>query len=293
MNLTPKKPMLACSTQPNLDELTYPIYASFKLDGIRCTTPNDLVLSRKLKPIPNKFVQAQLKGMPVGFDGELMVQGNFNHLSSSIMSFDGEPDFVYFVFDLCDQPANMTFEQRQEKLKEYVAELGKCLPRVAVVAQRLCTSAEEVRKYYDIAIASGYEGLILRSPKGLYKEGRSTLKQQWMLKLKPVEDTEAIVSSFTELMHNDNEAVVNEVGDQERNKQQSGMRGGDMLGALVCVDKDGHIVNIGSGFTTEQRIEIWQNKDKYLGRSVTFKFQERTPDGSYRFPVFKAFREDL
>jgi len=289
-----KKPMLACSTQPNLETLTYPIDASFKLDGIRCTTPNDQVLSRKLKPIPNKFIQKELAGMPVGFDGELMVKGNFNDVSSAIMSFEGAPDFEYWVFDLCDQPANTPFEARQKELKAYVQELGKWLPRIKLVEQKRCHSASEVQAYYDLAIEQGYEGLILRSPQGLYKEGRSTLKQQWMLKLKPVEDTEATVAGFYELMRNGNEAVINNVGGQERNKQQAGLYGGNTLGGLIGISSDGTKVEVGSGFTAAQRDHIWRNQAKYFGKSFTFKFQDRLPDtNAYRFPVFKSFREDL
>jgi len=288
-----KKPMLACSTQPNLEELTYPIYASFKLDGIRCTTPNDQVLSRKLKPIPNKFIQKKLARMPAGFDGELMVKGNFSDVSSSIMSFDGEPNFEYCVFDLCDQPVNKTFEARQKELIEWVQAVGKYLP-IKLVEQKLCYSSSEVKAYYDLAIEQGYEGLILRSPDGLYKEGRSTLKQQWMLKLKPVEDTEATVTGFYELMRNGNEAVINNVGGQERNKQQAGFYGGNTLGGLIGISSDGTEVEVGSGFTSAQRDAIWRNQAKYFGKSFTFKFQDRFPDtNAYRFPVFKAFREDL
>lgn len=286
--------MLACSTQPVLEELNYPIYGSYKLDGIRCVTPKDQVLSRKLKPIPNLFIQKQLKGMPVGFDGELMVVGNFNDVSSAIMSETGEPDFIYSVFDLCDRPANEPFEQRYEELKKYVVELGKWLPRITLVHQQLLYTPEEVRTYYNVAINLGYEGLILRSPKGLYKEGRSTLKQQWMLKIKPVADTEATVTGFYELIRNGNDAIINEVGGQERNKQACGMYGGDTLGGLIGIASDGTHVEIGSGFTQAQRDHIWKNQDKYYGKSFTFKFQDRFPDtNAFRFPVFKGFREDL
>lgn len=288
-----KSPMLACSTQPNLEDLNYPIYASYKLDGIRCVTPTNQVLSRKLKPIPNKYIQQKLKGMPVGFDGELMIEGNFNEASSAIMSAEGNPKFMYFVFDLCDRPANEQFQTRYSELKQVVKELGKWSPEVILVTQKLCHSPKEVREYYDIAIAAGHEGLILRSLDGLYKEGRSTLKQQWLLKLKPVLDTEATIVGFKELMRNGNDPIINAVGGQERNKQMCGMYGGNTLGALICHDSQGNQIDVGSGFTAEQRQEIWNNQAKYLTKMVTFKFQERTPDGSYRFPVFKAFRKDL
>ncbi len=287
-----KSPMLACSKQPDLTKLTYPLYASFKLDGIRCVTPEDQVLSRKLKPIPNKYIQSQLSGMPVGFDGELMVKGSFNDVDSAVMSFEGEPNFTYEVFDLCDQPTNSTFETRQKELRIVIDELGSWLPHVKLVHQQLCHGPSDVQDYYNLALSKGYEGLILRDPKGLYKESRSTLKQQWMLKVKPSEDTEAVIFDKTELMHNENEAVINNVGGQERSKEQEGLRGGNTLGALLCRDKDGRIVKVGSGFTAAHRQDLWDNFDNYIGKTITFKYQDLTPDGAYRFPVFKGFRSD-
>ncbi len=289
-----KSPMFACSTQPDITKLCYPLYASFKLDGIRCVTPDDKVLSRKLKPIPNKFIQKKLQGMPVGFDGELMINGNFNEVDSAVMSFEGEPDFKYFVFDLCeDKYKHMPFSTRYSRLKEYVYELGKWLPHVELVEQKLCTNAKEVQTYYDLAIAAGWEGLILRYPNGPYKEGRSTLNQEWMLKVKPVNDTEATVYGKTELLHNENMPEINNIGGTERNKQQAGMVGGETLGALLGLDKNNRPVKVGSGFTTAQRQEIWDNFDKYKGKQFTFKYQDLTPDGAYRFPVFKGWRNDV
>jgi DNA ligase 1 len=289
-----KNVMLACSTQPDITKLSYPLYASFKLDGIRCATPEDKVLSRKLKPIPNRFIQKKLQGMPVGFDGELMVRGNFNEVDSAVMSFEGEPDFTYFVFDLCDDKyKHLSYTNRLIGLESYVKELGKWLPEVKLVEQKLCLNAKEVQDYYDKAIAAGYEGLILRSPNSPYKEGRSTLNQQWMLKLKPVNDTEATVYGRTELLHNENMPEINNIGGTERNKQQAGMVGGNTLGALLGTDKKGQMVKVGSGFTAVQRQEIWDNFEKYQGKQFTFKYQEVTPDGAYRFPVFKGWRSDV
>lgn len=289
-----RQPMFACSTQPDITKLSYPLYASFKLDGIRCVTPNDKVLSRKLKPIPNKFIQKKLQGLPVGFDGELMVSGNFNEVDSAVMSFEGEPDFTYFVFDLCeDKYKHLAYTNRLIGLESYIKELGKWLPEIKLVEQKLCSSPNEVKAYYAKAIEAGFEGLILRNPNAPYKEGRSTLKQEWMLKVKPINDTEATVYGKTELLHNENMPEINNIGGTERNKQQAGMVGGETLGALLGLDKNGRQVKVGSGFTAAQRREIWDNFDKYKGKQFTFKYQDLTPDGAYRFPVFKGWRSDV
>jgi DNA ligase-1 len=69
-----------------------------------------------------------------------------------------------------------------------------------------------------------------------------------------------------------------------------------MLGSIV-VDYKGFKVNVGSGFTDEDRIDIWNNKEEYMGRIVEVSyFHESTNQNdddslSLRFPIFKCIRE--
>ncbi|WP_024346061.1 ATP-dependent DNA ligase [Lacrimispora indolis] len=67
------------------------------------------------------------------------------------------------------------------------------------------------------------------------------------------------------------------------------------LGALVC-DYKGYSVNVGSGFTDEQRKYYWENPDEVVGRIVSVKYKEETKnkDGgiSIQFPVFESVRFD-
>src|SRR5690606_7804434 len=98
-------PMLACSNIPRPEQIKFPVYASFKLDGIRCAIVNGHPLSRTLKPIPNRFIRHTLN-MPClrGLDGELMIKGDFNAVQSAVMSHSGKPEFVYYVFDDFSDP---------------------------------------------------------------------------------------------------------------------------------------------------------------------------------------------
>lgn len=67
------------------------------------------------------------------------------------------------------------------------------------------------------------------------------------------------------------------------------------LGALVC-DYKGYSVNVGSGFTDEQRKYYWENPDEVVGKIVSVKYKEETKnkDGgiSIQFPVFETVRFD-
>lgn len=72
-------------------------------------------------------------------------------------------------------------------------------------------------------------------------------------------------------------------------------RNKETLGALVCSYK-GYSVNVGSGFTDEQRRFYWGNPDEVVGRIVSVKYKEETKnkDGgiSIQFPVFETVRFD-
>ncbi len=67
------------------------------------------------------------------------------------------------------------------------------------------------------------------------------------------------------------------------------------LGALVC-DYKGFPVNVGSGFSDEDRKRIWQHPEDVIGKIVTVKYKEETKnkDGgiSIQFPVFETVRFD-
>ena len=64
------------------------------------------------------------------------------------------------------------------------------------------------------------------------------------------------------------------------------------MGALV-VDYNGNKLGVGSGFNDTQRKDIWDNPEKYLGRSIEIDtFGESTNalgEKSLNCPIFKRF----
>ena len=64
------------------------------------------------------------------------------------------------------------------------------------------------------------------------------------------------------------------------------------MGALLT-DYNGNKLGVGSGFTDAQRQEIWDNPDKYIGRSIEIDtFGESTNalgEKSLNCPIFKRF----
>lgn len=288
------KPMLAGKAPEDLASLDFPLYASPKIDGVRAIIRGHKVLSRSLKPIPNMFVWEQLGFRNYeGLDGELVVgpptgMDLMQRTMSGIMSIEGKPDFTFYVFDVVSSNSGLDFAARQRLLD--VVRRG---PRVEILQQVLIRDVAQLMEAEQTALDAGYEGLILRHPRGSYKFGRSTTKEQWMLKLKRWEDSEAEVIGFEEKMHNANAAKTNAVGRTERSTHKAGMVPAGTLGNLLCRDvKTGQPVSIGSGLTDAIRATVWHNPAKYLGKLVTYKhFAVTGVKDAPRFPIFKAFRD--
>jgi DNA ligase-1 len=284
------KPMKAYSKTPTLSELKYPVMASPKLDGIRCIIDDGKALSNQLKLIPNKHVQAWAKEYSAelqGFDGELMVIGDFNAVQSGIMAVNGSADFTFNAFDLWDE-ISWTFDDRLEMLKV----LAPAIPRVVLVSQVKIGTEDALKVFWDSCIHLGYEGAIVRDPAGKYKYGRSTLREGIMIKLKKWDDSEAEITGWEELETNTNEAFIGELGQTKRSHEKAGMVAVGTLGALV-VKWQGKTLNIGTGFNMAQRDELWAKRTKLVGQTVTFKYFGTSAGGIPRHPVYKGLRYDV
>jgi DNA ligase-1 len=285
------KPMLASSEIPNLyEDVKYPCYIQPKLDGIRCLAIDGVAYSRKMKPIPNQYVQKVFKELNLhGLDGELMVHGDFNSVQSAIMSEDGEPEFYLAVYDYWDSEFSCT--ERMNIYTTKVLEINRPLFVKRVITD-IAHTPEEAERAVAKYVEQGYEGGMLRSLNGRYKQGRSTFKEGFLLKLKSFLDSEAVVIGFEEKMSNENALETDERGYAKRSSKKEGMVPANTLGSLQ-VDWNGVIFNIGSGFTDIQRKEIWDNKENYLGKLANFSYQELSKYGVPRFPVWRGFRSEL
>ena len=68
------------------------------------------------------------------------------------------------------------------------------------------------------------------------------------------------------------------------------------LGALV-VEYKGNKVAVGSGYTLEERDNLWNKRESLIGKIITVQYFEESKDSktglvSLRFPVFKQIRDD-
>jgi DNA ligase-1 len=271
------KPMLA-ATIKDVSKLTFPLLASPKLDGIRVLILDKQAytysrLNEKFKVLRNRFMRSLLKTLPNGLDGELMTfkedgsYDTFNDAQSKIMSGDGEHKFEYCIFDcLPNQQCHVPFSTRIDLLNNLDIPFFCNL-----LTQTKIESLEQLETYEEETIRAGYEGVMLRLTGAPYKQGRSTLNEKYLMKLKRFVDAEAEVVGFEELVRENSSEKTN------------------LMGALICKYND-TMFNIGTGFTDEQRKMIWLSRSQLEGKQVTFKFQSHGVKTAPRSPVFKSFR---
>ena len=287
------KPLLAVACE-DVTKVNYPVLLSEKLDGIRMSVHNGICMSRSMKPIPSAIVQAKFgKAEYEGYDGEIIygdknAKDVFNKSTRACMSHElpEELDIKnlhYYVFDkISDEPYAVRYQSVDEDLNNNVYRLWSTY----------VNSPEEVQKFEADFLEDGAEGVMLRSPIGKYKQGRSTLKEGILLKVKQFVDEEAKIIDFEEKMHNANEATVGELGQTKRSSHQENMIPCGTLGALVVHSEKWGTFKIGTGFNDAQRQEIWDNRELYAEKLVKFKYFAVGIKTLPRFPTFVGFRHE-
>jgi DNA ligase-1 len=231
-------------------------WISDKLDGIRAYWDGEgglwSRLGKRFTKAPADFLARLPRGMPL--DGELYLgPGRFNDTVRAVKGHAGWGELRYVVFDA--PPAlsgtGYSFEERL------------CFARdhwVDVAAQTQCSGIDHVWSALKTAEAQGLEGLMLRQPGSLYEGKRS----RTLLKVKSFHDVEA--------------TVVAHIPGKGKHKGR--------LGALHCLLDNGTPFDVGTGFTDAER-----ESPPVVESSITVRYQELTPAGVPRFPVFVAVRD--
>lgn len=286
--------------EAGLKALRFPVYASPKLDGIRAIVVGGVLMSRSMKPIPNRHVQKKFAGLPEGTDGELIVglptEDPYRNTVSAVMSEDGEPDVCYFVFDNFLSPGGFAQRLRVvDAMNDYEA-------GVFALPHQVIDNLAKLLKYEEEILESGYEGVMLRSLQGPYKQGRSTTKEGYLIKLKRFEDGEAVILATFEWEENTNTAFKNELGNTARSHAKAGMKGAGVLGGfevrgLNGMWKDAEF-SIGSGMQgatskTGERAKLWRVRESLVGKIVKYKYFPIGGKDKPRFPTFLGFRDKI
>jgi DNA ligase-1 len=270
-----------------------------KLDGVRVLTivrsdGRVDMFSRNGKELANfPHIVEQLKNVvkthgssnniDVVLDGEIM-SSSFQDLMKQVHRKDNVEagDAILNLFDVIPLEDfekgiwDKTQSTRSDMIYYWHKTYKDMLPNVTVVGHELVDldTPEGQSRYKEInaqAVAGGYEGIMIKDPEAPYECKRSVA---W-LKLKPFIEVSLEVTNVEE-------GTGKNVG---------------RLGAFVCSGMDdGKLitVNVGSGFSDDNRIEFWNSRDSVIGNIVEVRADAVTQnqDGTYslRFPRFKGFR---
>lgn len=292
-----KRPMKGDQIE-DLTKLRFPLYASPKIDGFRCVL-GEYPKTSRLSRFPNEYFHREMRGLlPDGvlLDSEAVVgkrrgPGVLSRTSSGLTSREGEPDFTLWVFDTFQ--LGYGFDDRHLIASQIIRELGH--PRIRLLRHTLIHSLEQLKEYVDTKLELGYEGVMTRSPPGPYKEGKSTLREQYLLKIKPFEDFEARITGYFEEMENTNEAKRLVTGKINRSSSKEGKKAKGTLGGFIGIElKTGVEVRVGGGFTARQRKDFWLRRDELVeaGAIMKCKKQKMGEKDKPRHPNFIALRPE-
>lgn len=283
------KPMLAGTYEP--EKAKFPYAVTPKIDGIRFVMVGGVALSRSFKPIRNAYIQNLLTSLlPDGVDGELTCGDTFQSSSSAIMSADGEPDFKCWIFDYVD-PAFDHIAPYADRIGHYRLSQLETHVFVRVLRPAIVANDAELRVLEEQYLEDGFEGAMVRDPNGTYKFGRSTVKENTLLKVKRFLDDEAVIIDIQEKQHNNNAAEQDAFGRTKRSTSQEGKVGADTAGTLIVRNAHGVEFGIGTGMDDAMRAKIWANPALYIGQMVKYKYFPVSVKDRPRHPVFLGFRD--
>ena len=265
------------------------IFISRKLNGTRCAFVGDRCMTRQNKEYKGlDHIVADLQklvGKDTFVDGELLYK-NKEGLSDSeafqkgtgiAMSKGDKSDLKLVIFDMfpLDEFWSGKSKESYSNRKKQIVELGekiKTLGTDNLEIVQMCYEGHdhsEIWKWLDYAEQNDWEGVILNLD-APYECKRT----KNLIKVKKFYTYDLEV-----------------IGVEEGTGRNKGT-----LGALVVKYKN-NTVNVGSGFTDEERSYYWNNQDEIIGRVIEVKYKEITTDKktgleSLQFPVYVDIREN-
>lgn len=266
------------------DIVTKGVFVSPKLDGYRCIAVCDgseVTMYSRNGTLYENFpaVREELTALTKAhgafvFDGEIM-SDTFNDMQRNAFSSDNRKqvgDVVFHVFGMIgydewesDNFKDTTREREVDRVSFFNANINSdsCIRHVS---QHEVYDVEEILNLERLYLKQGYEGAMVLPADIPYFKGKKSNK---LMKFKTMLSMECEIVGMTEGI----------------NKYTG------MLGALNLVQENGVKCDCGSGFSDEQRKDFWNNKNSTINRLVEIKYQELTPDGVMRFPIFMRFRD--
>lgn len=274
----PELPMLAHPFTKRGHNIVYPCFVQPKLDGVRCFAKkideNTITFtSRKGKAYTtlDHLIPVLLPAMNVGdiIDGEIYIHGRtFQHIVRLVKKLRPESITLQFhVYDMiCEGQTDMEFWMRSANLRDRFGLKSQCPPEIVFVETHGTVEDEDgVKAVHDEYVRQGYEGVIIRNKKGVYK----------------FDNRSADLQKYKEFIDSEFEIIGGRCSD-------GGLHDGCVV--FECVTEGGTFEVYPRG-SLDQRREMFDNLDKYVGKMLTVRYQQLSEDGIPIFPIGIVVRD--
>jgi len=264
-------PMLAHDYNKRGSSIKFPCFSQRKYDGTRCVgIPEKGLFSRNRKQYPHlKHIVNEINKLPPTFilDGELYsdtltFQEIVGIVKRETLKKGDEEKQLQIKFHVYDLINNMPYEKRYASLEQIFHNYS--FEYLELVKTDVCENEKKMKELHAKYVEEGYEGIMLRNKNGLYKNARSIDLQKY----KEFFDDEYEVVDY---------------------KEGEGQEEGCVV--WVCKTPEGKIFNCRPRGSREDRMELFKDGKKYVGKNLTVRFQELTDEKVPRFPVGISFRD--
>jgi len=188
------------------------------------------------------------------FVGEIYVHGVERAIISGLTNRDESTSETSILeirlFEMYIYDKKYEYTVRTKYLQNMKKVITKDLTKIQIVKEAFVKTQEMMDKLLANAIKNGYEGIIIRNPKGIYEHGK---RSKNLIKRKVWDDD---ICKLTDVLLASTD-----------NKDVYGIK-------LVCVSErfgDKKIIINGSG-TEEYRRNIYNNRAEYIGKKLRYKY---------------------
>ena len=293
------------TTTAKKNNIVFPCFVQPKLDGLRCIMYRDPITTElhcqsrtgayfdTMDHIKTSLAPVFAKHPAVVFDGELYTtEIPFEELAGLIKKKKLTPSdkdrlraIEYHIYDVVDE--TKPFEDRHAMLRKIFAQNAAsrmASPHATPTSTSTSTSTSDhmpqfirlvptteaktpanFKALFSEFIDSGYEGIMLRNKKGMY---RCNYRSHDLQKYKEFLEDEFLIVGFTQGDGRDKGTII-----------------------WICVTKEGKEFSVRPRGTMEHRRKLFQTGEKYVGKKLTIIYQELTEEGKPRFPVGKDVRD--
>tara|TARA_R110002033_G_scaffold79081_1_gene130328 strand:+ start:66 stop:1334 length:1269 start_codon:yes stop_codon:yes gene_type:complete len=234
---------------------SYPVYISPKLDGENrmAYTGNEKgtveeqsvqwYTCQNVDDVVQACIMKDLEQLPKGYyiNVEVYKHGESRQKIVSMASQE-DSDLKAYVFDMFKDP-NTPYEERRKLIEEHIPkDKFECL---IPVESKLVYSEEEIKEVHDKYIDEGYEGAIIRLPKGVYQGGKRSME---VFKYVTFHSKEFLIVGFEDGVGSDKGVIK------------------------LCLKTDDDIMfktATFKGYSKDELKEMYNNGNQYIGQYAT------------------------